>query len=146
MRRLPFARLHVHIFQSARRGLHEAKADAIAPPGRVILVASLGAREAVYLYGSEIAHHDVTTGHDMPRINHNRAIVLELTIIAAYNYDIDGFAPALELLASGKLPLDHLIEADDVLLDELYLLGEVGEVGGQDGRGDLPRHVVGILA
>ena len=43
----------------------------------------------------------VGTGHDMPRINHNRAIVLELTIIAAYNYDIEGFAPALELLASG---------------------------------------------
>ena len=32
----------------------------------------------------------VGTGHDMPRINHNRVIVLELTIIGAYNYDIDG--------------------------------------------------------
>ena len=37
-----------------------------------------------------------------PRINHNRAIVLENTIIAAYNYDIEGFAAALELLASGR--------------------------------------------
>ena len=35
----------------------------------------------------------VGTGHDMPRINHNRAIVLELTIIGAYNYDVEGFAP-----------------------------------------------------
>ena len=61
----------------------------------------------------------VGTGHDMPRINHNRAIVLELTIIAAYNYDVGGFAPALDLLASGKLPLDTLIEADDVLLDDV---------------------------
>lgn len=61
----------------------------------------------------------VGTGHEMPRINHNRAIVLELTIIAAFNYDLDGFAPALELLASGKLPLDALIESDDVLLDDL---------------------------
>jgi 2-desacetyl-2-hydroxyethyl bacteriochlorophyllide A dehydrogenase len=61
----------------------------------------------------------VGTGHDMPRINHNRAIVLELTIIAAYNYDIEGFAPALELLASGRLPLDALIEPDDVLLDDV---------------------------
>ena len=43
----------------------------------------------------------VGTGHDMPRINHNRVIVLELTIIGAYNYDVEGFAPALELLASG---------------------------------------------
>ena len=61
----------------------------------------------------------VGTGHDMPRINHNRAIVLELSIIAAYNYDIEGFAPALELLASGLLPLDALIEPDDVLLDDV---------------------------
>ena len=45
--------------------------------------------------------------------------MLELTIIAAYNYDADGFAPALELLASGTLPLDLLIEPDDVLLDDV---------------------------
>ena len=61
----------------------------------------------------------VGTGHELPRINHNRAIVLELTIIGAYNYDVDGFAPALDLLASGALPLDALIEPDDVLLDDL---------------------------
>jgi (R,R)-butanediol dehydrogenase/meso-butanediol dehydrogenase/diacetyl reductase len=61
----------------------------------------------------------VGTGHEMPRINHNRAIVLELSIIAAYNYDSEGFAPALELLASGKLPLDALIESEDVLLDDV---------------------------
>jgi threonine dehydrogenase-like Zn-dependent dehydrogenase len=61
----------------------------------------------------------VGTGHEMPRINHNRAIVLELTIIGAYNYDADGFAPALELLASGKLPLELLIEPVDVVLDDL---------------------------
>ena len=53
----------------------------------------------------------VGTGHELPRVNHNRAIVLELTIIGAYNYDADGFAGALALLASGTLPLDRLIEA-----------------------------------
>jgi len=78
----------------------------------------------------------VGTGHDMPRVNHNRAIVLELTIIAAYNYDIEGFAPALELLASGKLPLDHLIEADDVLLDDL--LGTMHRLA----AGELPGKVM----
>ena len=61
----------------------------------------------------------VGTGHEWPRINHNRVIVLELTIIGAYNYEAAGFAPALELLASGALPLDALIEADDVPLDGL---------------------------
>ncbi len=61
----------------------------------------------------------VGTGHESPRVNHNRAIVLELTIIGAYNYDADGFAPAVALLASGNLPLDLLIEAGDVTLDAL---------------------------
>jgi threonine dehydrogenase-like Zn-dependent dehydrogenase len=59
----------------------------------------------------------VGTGHDMPRVNHNRAIIFELTILGSYNYDAGGFAAALELLASGKLPLDLLIEPDDVGLD-----------------------------
>jgi 2-desacetyl-2-hydroxyethyl bacteriochlorophyllide A dehydrogenase len=61
----------------------------------------------------------VGTGHDMPSVNHNRVIVLELTIIGAYNYDREGFAPALELLASGALPLDLLIEPTDIGLGEL---------------------------
>jgi threonine dehydrogenase-like Zn-dependent dehydrogenase len=45
--------------------------------------------------------------------------VLELTIIGAYNYDADGFGPAVALLASGDLPLDELIERDDIALDAL---------------------------
>ncbi len=53
----------------------------------------------------------VGTGHDLPRINHNRVIILENTIIGAYNYDAGGFAPALELLASGAMPLDALVGA-----------------------------------
>ncbi len=61
----------------------------------------------------------VGTGHDLPRVNHNRAIVLELTLIGAYNYDAGGFAPALELLATGALPLDLLIEPVDVGLADL---------------------------
>jgi threonine dehydrogenase-like Zn-dependent dehydrogenase len=61
----------------------------------------------------------VGTGHEMPRVNHNRMIVLELTIIGAYNYDAAGFAPALDLLASGALPLDLLIEPVDITLGEL---------------------------
>ncbi|MEX0663350.1 MAG: alcohol dehydrogenase catalytic domain-containing protein [Acidimicrobiia bacterium] len=59
----------------------------------------------------------VGTGHDMPRVNHNRAIIFELTLLGAYNYDTGGFAAALELLASGALPLDLLVEPIDVGLD-----------------------------
>ena len=61
----------------------------------------------------------VGTGHDLPRINHNRVIVLEHTIIGSYNYDAGGFTPALELLASGAMPLEALAEPVDVSLGEL---------------------------
>jgi 2-desacetyl-2-hydroxyethyl bacteriochlorophyllide A dehydrogenase len=57
------------------------------------------------------------TGAEAPRINHNRAIILELTLLGSYNYDNHGFEAALALLASGRLPLDLLIEPDDVPLD-----------------------------
>jgi len=36
-----------------------------------------------------------------------------------YNYDAAGWGPALELLASGRLPLDALIDGNDVRLDGL---------------------------
>jgi 2-desacetyl-2-hydroxyethyl bacteriochlorophyllide A dehydrogenase len=62
----------------------------------------------------------VGTGREMPRVNHNRMIVLELTVLGAYNYDDDGFGPALELLASGALPTDLLIEPDDVPLSGVF--------------------------
>ena len=61
----------------------------------------------------------VGTGHTPPRVNHNRVIVLEQTLIGAYNYDAEGFGPALELLASGALPLDLLIEPVDIGLDDV---------------------------
>jgi threonine dehydrogenase-like Zn-dependent dehydrogenase len=61
----------------------------------------------------------VGTGSSYPQVNHNRMIVLELTLIGSYNYDAEGFGPALELLASGRMPLDLLIEPDDVSLDQL---------------------------
>jgi len=61
----------------------------------------------------------VGTGMAPPRINHNRAIIFELSVVGAYNYDPGGFGPALELLASGRLPIDLLVEPEDVGLDEV---------------------------
>jgi threonine dehydrogenase-like Zn-dependent dehydrogenase len=66
----------------------------------------------------------VGTGGTLPRVNHNRMIVLELTALGAYNYDADGFGPALALLAGGSLPLDLLVEPLDV---PLHGLGTVME-------------------
>ena len=78
----------------------------------------------------------VGTSMTYPRVNHNRVIILESTIIGAYNYDAAGFAPALELLASGKMPLDELIEPVDVLLDGLY------DVMQRCARGEVPGKVM----
>ena len=61
----------------------------------------------------------VGTGREQPRVNHNRMIILELTAMGTYNYDAAGFAPALALLASGRLPLELLIEPDDVPLADV---------------------------
>jgi (R,R)-butanediol dehydrogenase/meso-butanediol dehydrogenase/diacetyl reductase len=58
----------------------------------------------------------VGTGSKPTRVDHNRMIILELEALGTYNYSPDGFQPALDLLDSGTLPLDLLIEADDVPL------------------------------
>ncbi len=61
----------------------------------------------------------VGTGFQPPKINQNRMIIFELEIIGAYNYNDDGFQPAVDLLASGTLPIDSLIEKNDVGLGEV---------------------------
>jgi 2-desacetyl-2-hydroxyethyl bacteriochlorophyllide A dehydrogenase len=76
----------------------------------------------------------VGTGSSYPTLNHNRVILLELTVLGALNYDADGFERALALLASGRLPLDQLIEPQDVglggLLDAMHRLA-AGELAGK---------------
>jgi L-iditol 2-dehydrogenase len=74
------------------------------------------------------------TGAESPRVNHNRVIILELTLLGSYNYDADGFAAALTLIASGRLPLDLLIEPDDVALDAVGVTMQrlgAGELAGK---------------
>ena len=58
----------------------------------------------------------VGTGSNPTRVNHNRMIIMELEAIGAYNYSAAGFGPAIELLDSGVLSVDLLIEKDDVPL------------------------------
>jgi 2-desacetyl-2-hydroxyethyl bacteriochlorophyllide A dehydrogenase len=48
-----------------------------------------------------------------------RILLLELEVTGAYEYDADGFQAALDLLASGVLPVDELAEPGDTPLDEL---------------------------
>ena len=46
-------------------------------------------------------------------------IIFELEIVGAYNYNDDGFRPAVDLLDSGLLPVESLIEPDDIPLGEV---------------------------
>jgi (R,R)-butanediol dehydrogenase / meso-butanediol dehydrogenase / diacetyl reductase len=59
----------------------------------------------------------VGTGFEPPRVNQNRMIIFELEIVGAYNYDAEGFGPAVALLDSGALPLESLIEPTDIPLN-----------------------------
>jgi 2-desacetyl-2-hydroxyethyl bacteriochlorophyllide A dehydrogenase len=61
----------------------------------------------------------VGAGMAAPRFDPNRILLNELVITGAFTYDVDGFDRALDLLASGALPVQDLLEADDVPLDGL---------------------------
>ncbi len=78
----------------------------------------------------------VGAGIRRPKIDNNRVLLNELVITGAYIYDHDGFPRALELLASGKMPNDLLVEREDVPLDGL-LDAAIGL-----GKGDLAAKVM----
>jgi 2-desacetyl-2-hydroxyethyl bacteriochlorophyllide A dehydrogenase len=78
----------------------------------------------------------VGTGPVPVPVNHNRMIILELEVVGAYNYSAAGFQPAVDLLTAGALPVDLLIEADDVPLDGVMAAME------QLSRGEVPAKVL----
>jgi len=61
----------------------------------------------------------VGAGMARPKFDPNRILLNELTITGAFVYDADGFVRALELLASGTLANDLLVEPDDYPLNKL---------------------------
>jgi len=61
----------------------------------------------------------VGAGIEAPSFDPNRMLLNELTVCGSFVYDADGFERALELLASGKLRTDLLIDPVDVTLDRL---------------------------
>ena len=78
----------------------------------------------------------VGTGFEPPRINQNRMIIFELQIIGAYNYNDEGFQPAVDLLASGTLPLEALIEPDERPSQRRH------DLHGTLARGEIPSKVM----
>jgi 2-desacetyl-2-hydroxyethyl bacteriochlorophyllide A dehydrogenase len=61
----------------------------------------------------------VGAGIRAPRFDPNRILLNELEITGSFVYDAGGFDRALELLASGRVPLDVLVEPDDIPLDAI---------------------------
>jgi 2-desacetyl-2-hydroxyethyl bacteriochlorophyllide A dehydrogenase len=61
----------------------------------------------------------VGAGISRPKFDPNRILLNELVITGAFVYDHDGFPRALELLASGAMPNDLLVEQDDYPLSRL---------------------------
>ena len=74
----------------------------------------------------------VGTGPVPVPVNHNRMILLELEALGAYNYSAGGFQPALDLLVGGAVPVDLLLEAEDVPL------GGVMDAMERLSRGEVP--------
>jgi (R,R)-butanediol dehydrogenase/meso-butanediol dehydrogenase/diacetyl reductase len=76
----------------------------------------------------------VGSGMERPKLDTNRILLNELTVTGAYNYDENGFRDALALLASGKLPVERLIDPEDVPLSGMLRAMErlvAGEIGGK---------------
>jgi 2-desacetyl-2-hydroxyethyl bacteriochlorophyllide A dehydrogenase len=61
----------------------------------------------------------VGAGIDPPSFDANRILLNELVITGAFTYDHGGFEVALQLLASGTLPVEALLEPDAVPLTGL---------------------------
>ena len=61
----------------------------------------------------------VGAGMEAPRFDPNRMILNELQVSGSFVYDANGFERALELLGSGRIATDVLIEPVDVDLDDL---------------------------
>ena len=78
----------------------------------------------------------VGTGFEPPRINQNRMIIFELEVIGAYNYNDEGFQPAVDVLHRAGLPFDALIEPENIPLCEVMESME------RLARGEIPSKVM----
>jgi 2-desacetyl-2-hydroxyethyl bacteriochlorophyllide A dehydrogenase len=76
----------------------------------------------------------VGTGMRRPRYDHNRILMNELVVTGSYCHGAQGYERAIELLASGALPTDALIEPGDVALPELFPALERLEAGELAGK------------
>jgi threonine dehydrogenase-like Zn-dependent dehydrogenase len=101
----------------------------IAEPGRIVGGAAdvvfecSGKRQAMEAGLAQLKRGGllvlVGAGMEPPHFDPNRILLNELTVTGSFEYDADGFAAALALLADPDFPTDDLIEPDDTYLDEI---------------------------
>ncbi len=100
-----------------------AEPEQLAPDAYHVVFECSGKRSAMEAGLSQLRRGGrlvlVGAGIDPPRFDPNRILLNELTVTGAFVYDADGFEVALDLLASGRIPVDTLVEAADVPLDRM---------------------------
>jgi threonine dehydrogenase-like Zn-dependent dehydrogenase len=122
----------------------ELDVPSIAEPGRVVadavdvVIEASGNGKAMEAGLAQLVRGGVLVlvgaGMASPRFDPNRILLNEPTITGAFTYDLGGFDRALELLASGTLPVDTLLEPGAVplegALDAMHGLAE-GRLAGK---------------
>jgi threonine dehydrogenase-like Zn-dependent dehydrogenase len=122
----------------------ELEVPSIAEPGRIVagavdvVLECSGHRSAMEAGLAQLRRAGrlvmVGAGIEAPRFDPNRILLNELVITGSFTYDADGFDQALQLLASGSMPVDLLLEHDQVpltgLLDTMRRLA-AGEIAGK---------------
>ena len=115
----------------ATKVLHPADlvVPSIAEPGLVVddavdvVLECSGSRKAMEAGLAQLVRGGtlvlVGAGIDPPRFDPNRILLNELVVTGSFTYDQGGFDEALDLLASGKLPVEALLEPDEVPLEGL---------------------------
>ena len=98
-----------------------AQVDTLAEVAFPVVIETSGKRRAIEAGFQQLDRGGrlvmVGTGIDPPSFDPNRTIVLELSVCGSFVYDDDGFARALELLATDDFPVDALIDPAEFGLD-----------------------------
>ena len=111
-------------------GPDDLHVPSVADPGRAVddpvdVVLECSGHSSAMEAGLASSTKEGDSCSSAPELNHfptfdsNRIVLNVLVITGAFTYDADGFPAALDLLASGRLPLDVLIEPQDVALGGL---------------------------
>ncbi len=97
--------------------------ERIAPDAVDVVLECSGKKQAVELGLSQLRRGGrlvmVGAGMEGPCLDPNRMLLNEYEVCGSFVYDADGFDRALDLLSSGAIPTETLLEPDDVPLGGL---------------------------